>query len=415
MSLSVDEVRERASRVRATAPRLRAMDDARLVSALAMAAERLRDPETTVGRSLRTAAARTSGLSDGMIAWALSTTLRTATPAHLEASLAFARGFAGPGRRLVAPGLLSIVLAGNVFTAGFRAVAWPLLLRLPVVVKASSRDDVFVSYLRAALAETDDELAESFDVLTFAGEEGELLDALLASSDVVSVYGSDRTVGTIRGRCGGSTGFVAHGHGLGAAYVPADALSSEAAAIEVARRLALDVAAYDQRGCLSPHTVWVERGGEVEPQRFAELLSEEGLAPLAESMPRGALPVPVGAQQLQWRGVGTVRGTLFEGNGWAVAFEGDGVFRVSPGYRNVQVIACDGVFELGEALRPLGPHLKTLGVAGDETTFALVLAALPPPLAPRISPVGTMQTPPFDAAVDGELPFTGLVRLAELG
>ncbi|HTU63780.1 MAG TPA: acyl-CoA reductase, partial [Polyangiales bacterium] len=53
---------------------------------------------------------------------------------------------------------------------------------------------------------------------------------------------------------------IAHGHGLSAAYVARSALSSSEEAARAAERVALDIAAYDQHGCLSPHFVLVEPG-----------------------------------------------------------------------------------------------------------------------------------------------------------
>ena len=88
--------------------------------------------------------------------------------------------------------------------------------------------------------------------------------------------------------------------------------------------------------------------------------------------------------------------------------------RLSPGYRNVAVYDCPDEASLGDLLRPLGKHLKTLGVASDAGARRVLAAALPPPLAPRVCAVGEMQTPPFGSIADGELPWAGLVRYAEL-
>jgi hypothetical protein len=201
--------------------------------------------------------------------------------------------------------------------------------------------------------------------------------------------------------------FVAHGHGLGAAFVAGPTLTSEAQARDAARKLALDVAAYDQRGCLSPHVAWVERGSEVAPERFAELLVAE-LETLRLRLPRGSLSRHSASAQLSWRGVSAIRGTLLEGDGYAVAFEEGGTLRVSPGYRNIQVVAIAGIHELTAKLAPLGVHMKCLGVAGIEPS--LLLPLLPARVAPRLCQVGDMQRPPADALQDGLAPWDGLLR-----
>jgi hypothetical protein len=138
------------------------------------------------------------------------------------------------------------------------------------------------------------------------------------------------------------------------------------------------------------------------------------LGRLATELPRGALPTSAGAQQVQWRGVATTRGELFEGDGYAVSFEGDGPLRLSPGYRNVSVLTAAGEADLGRRLAPLGVHLKALGVAAPLAARRTLAAALPPPLAPRISDVGAMQAPPLDSLADATDPFAGIYRYVQI-
>ena len=58
---------------------------------------------------------------------------------------------------------LSVVLAGNLFTATVRAVFVPLLLGIPVTVKASSRETLFPRMLRDALLHEDPELGRAVE------------------------------------------------------------------------------------------------------------------------------------------------------------------------------------------------------------------------------------------------------------
>ena len=407
------QVRDRAAAVAETAAALRELSTARIATAIGRAALELADPASDAGREARGLLAQSTGLTGPMIDWAFAQQVAIAAPDSLErlaATLTPPRPAAIPARARLAV----TVLAGNVFTASLRAVALPLLARVPVVAKASSRDDVFPRALRAAIARADREVAASYDVVTFEGGNEAAEDALFAQADVVAAYGSDTTLADIRARLPATTAFVAHGHGIGAIYVPAAALRTEPAAEALADRVALDVAAFDQRGCLSPHAVWVERSGAISGRDLAALLADRGLAGLASELPRGSLPTDVGAAQLQWRGVAAARGELFERDGYAVSWEGDSPLRLSPGWRNVSVLECGGPADLGRRLAPLGVHLKALAIAGNEETRRAVAEALPAPLAPRTSAPGEMQTPPIDALADGMSPWAGLVRWIEL-
>jgi Acyl-CoA reductase (LuxC) len=374
---------------------------------LATAFAHLSRSDSELGREAVAVLAASSGLSEPMIVWALDSTL---APLTFEVLRELERAPVAPRAGAVrarAGRLCALVLAGNVVTAAARAVGYPLLFGWPVLAKASSGDDALARLLEAALAESDPALADAYRVVSYAAEQEALNVALLEQADAVVVYGSDQTVNAIRAQLGATVSFIGHGHGLGAAFVARAALSAQAAP-DAARGLALDVAAYDQRGCLSPHVAWVERGGEVSPEAFAALVRRE-LAQLAVTLPRGRLPIELAGAQLSWRGVGAMRGTLLEGDGFAVSCEDEGPLRVSPGYRNLQLLALEDERMLPARLAPLGVHLKSLAVAGV-TDLAGLVRALPPRVAPRVCALGQMQLPPPEALHDALPVWEGLLR-----
>jgi hypothetical protein len=346
-----------------------------------------------------------------MVVWALHSTLdalneRALVALHASAPLPNARA------RLAQPGRLCVVvLAGNVFTAAARAIVVPLLFGVPVVAKAAGDDVVFVRALAKALALSDAKLARAFSHVELSSEHQERTQLLFEQADVVSVFGSDDTLNTIRAQLGATVSFIGHGHGLGAAFIGHEALQDEASARIAADALAEDVAAYDQRGCMSPLVTWVSAGQPISGQAFARFVFE-ALGALAKSWPRGPLPVAAAAAQLNFRGVAALRGTILEGDGFAVSYEGTAALRVAPGYRNLQVLEVNGLAQLPEKLAPLGVHLKCLGIAGVADTAALV-ASLPARVAPRVCLVGTMQTPKLDALQDGVPVWEGLLRYVE--
>lgn len=407
-----DEIRRIAAHLVSHANTLHKLDARRVAAALADAARRIADPNSDLGIEARALLPGTTGLTAPMVGWALETTLGNLDVNGLL-GLAARMLPRTPREHAVPLRLVVAVLAGNVFTAAVRAIFLPLLARAPVVAKASMREDLMPRLLVRAIAERDPVIGEAAHVVTFAGGTVALEDALFAQADAVAAYGGDATLAEIRSRLPSTCTFIGHGHGLGVGFVPAAALGSEDEARLCARRLALDVAAYDQRGCLSPHAIWVERGGTVGGRGFAVAL-HDALGAVAVDLPRGALPVEVGAAQVQWRGVAAARGELFEGDGWAVSWEGDAPLRLSPGWRNVSVLECAGAADFGRRASSLGVHLKVVGVAGPDAGRLQLARSLPRPLAPRLCAAGTMQTPPIDALADGEDPFTGLVRWIEV-
>lgn len=421
-------VRALATQVVAAGERLWRAGPERRAHWLADAFAMLRDPESTLGREARRRIPESSGLSEAMVDWALKSALSPLTASALGAFDQSARA-PHPGARRVRPGQLCVVvLAGNVFTAAARGVGLPLLFGWPVLAKASSHDPVFAELLEAALSASDPELGAAYRSVVFARDEAlaggtplgasearsegdPRLAALFEQADAVSAYGSDRTLNALRAQLGATVTFIPHGHGLGAAFIAGPALADEESAQQAARALAFDTAAYDQRGCLSPLVAWVAQGEGVGLERFAELV-HAAFDTLRTELPRGPLPLDVASAQVSWRGVGAIRGCLLEGDGFAVSCEASGPLRLSPGYRNLQLIGIEGAHALREKLAPLGVHLKCLGVSGHDDVDALI-AQLPNRVAPRVCPLGSMQTPPLHALHDGVPAWEGLLRWAE--
>ncbi|MCG8556621.1 MAG: hypothetical protein MJD61_15215 [Proteobacteria bacterium] len=400
----LDRLRERSEWLRAQAP-------ARAAAAIAAAARDLLDESSPHGIRLRRELQQTTGLSLPLIEWGLSSTLGGATARRLSTLAAVAKTrstLAVPAR------VVLLVLAGNVFSAAFRELALSLLLGCPVLAKASREDDVLPRLFCDALRQRDPEVGSACEVLTLPAGSEAMDRVLLQRAEVVAVFGSDETVAAVRCAIPATVRLVVHGHGFGAIYVPKAALCKPARVREVVRRVALDVAAYDQRGCLSPHAIAVQRGGSLDGSSFARLLAS-ALARLERRLPRGRPPADVQATQMQWRGVGAARGTVFETPDFAVSYEGSEALRQSPGYRNVGVYACTNAEALGAWLAPAGAHLKCLGIAADRSQRERVAAELPATLAPRVCGVGCMQSPPLSRLSDGEPAWRGLLRFIELG
>jgi hypothetical protein len=404
------ELRHKAARARAAGPALWNAGVARRAAWLADALALLA-PGGALFHAALTPIAESTGLSVPMVHWALDSSL---SEVRADALLAWERAIPLPSPRALRarPGALCVVvLAGNVFTAAVRGVVLPLLLGTPVLAKSAAHDDAFVRWLARAFEQADPALAASFQSMSFASDDAQASALLLQQADTVVAYGSDATLAAIRAQLSSTVSFVGHGHGLGAAFVDRGVLQARAEAEAAAGALALDVAAYDQRGCMSPLVAWVVPGQAVSPELFAQFVFE-ALAALAQQLPRGPLPLELASAQQAFRGVAALHGRLFEGDGYAVAYEGDGPLRIAPGHRNLQLLDIADTDALCARLAALGVHLKCLGVAGVRDAPAL-LQGLPARVAPRVCALGSMQRPRLDALQDGVSAFQGLVRYSE--
>lgn len=376
---------------------------------LEQSAELLRDENSVLARELRERLPEETGLSPEMVFWGLRTSLRTVAQGTLERMVREAKL---AGAHVHEPiSLLAIVLAGNLFAAALRAMFVPLLFGVPVVAKASSRDSAFAEILCRALRQVDPSLGRAAQVFVFAGGDLAGEEALLKQAEAVSIYGSDDTVTAIAERLGGRIPVIAHGHGVSMAFCGRASLSPPDLDRTI-ERLAIDVAAYDQRGCLSPQWIFVEESESMRAESFAELLSQRGLQALSVRLPRGPLPPAIGAAQAQWRGVAEAMGTLLVGTEHAVAVAREQAPRWSPGYRNVTIVPVRDADEAIERMRPFSRQIKCIGATADGLEELRRSLEHDRSNQAFVCEIGSMQTPPFDALADGRPAWEGLLRQA---
>ncbi len=315
--------------------------------------------------------------------------------------------------RAVPPRLALVSLARSVPTAPFRALAEPLLLGVPTLVRIPSGGAALAALLAEAWNALDETGADALCVTWWDREEETCWQRVLQHVDVVSAYGGSAALRAIRARLPKGVRWIPHGHGLSASVVVLED-GTDVDPLEAARWVALDVAAFDQLGCLSPQTVLVLSAHASSARDFARLLFEEGLAPLAARLPRAPLSIEAGAAQLAWRAAAVSQGELWEGDGFAVSFEGAAAPRVTPGYRNVQVLHVPielGAPGLARRLQAWAPHLKCIGLAGSRPwarrsceAFASIGSAV------SVVPAGRMQRPALDGPMDGRHPAERWMR-----
>lgn len=336
--------------------------------------------------------------------WALDEFIR-----HDASTRRIARG---PGRQFH-------VLAGGVPTVGIFSLICALLLKSPVIAKPSAHDALFPALFAQTLARVEPRLAGALAVLPWPGGSVELEQAAMAGAGAVVVYGSDATVADLRRRAPAGARFVGYGHRLSVAGVGREALGDEYVEA-TARRLAWDVALFDQQGCLSPQVAAVERGGQVEPKAFAERVAAE-LAALAVTFPRGALD-PAEAAQIQSlrqtaafqaaAGADVALWQSPDSTDWTVIYRAIAAGLSTCRNRVISVVSVD---DLASELPRLcaGLPISTVGLAAWGPHLPDLIAALTP-LATRICHLGTMGEPPVTWRHDGQTNLGPLVSWVDV-
>lgn len=414
---------------------LRQMTNDEVVTAIGHAAARLLDPDDALRIEAEEWLPAEAGLSlpmarlvlERMAAdWSADASKRLlqaefADPGVLEG---FRPGAAGGQVRAMGDEVAFHVGAGTVPGVGATSIVRSLLVRTPVLLKPGRGDVILPVLLARAVAAETPVLGGAIAVAYWPGGSGPPLETrALAGADRVVVYGGTDTVEAIRARLPAGTPMVSYPHRISAGAVGRELLVDEAEARRVARDAAEAVAAYDQRGCVSPHLVWIEEGAPVAPARWAELLAEE-LDALEERLPPGPVDHAVAARVQQLRGAARMRAAadprvrvLTPGHGetsWTVLVETGGELEAGCTGRLVRVRPIPELERLPELLAPWRPLLQSMGLAAERerrTRLALRLSDA------GVSRVTSFQRQPWPTpwwTHDGQGPLRILVRWATL-
>jgi Acyl-CoA reductase (LuxC) len=335
-------------------------------------------------------------------------------------------GHAGHLIRAMGPRITTNVLSGNVPGLGAGEIIATLLVKSACLCKASTDEPLFAPLFAKTIVETEPRLAHCLAALWWPGgtvEAKSVEEITFGRSELVTATGSEEAVSAVRTATAPfrpvSAQFIGHGHRVSLGLIGRESLDDVK---EIARKSALDVAMYDQQGCLSPHLFYVETGGSHFPRQFAKSLGQE-LARLEKELPRGTVDTPTSARLHQIRSVAEIRQSDGEevivfssetGTLWTVIYEADPAFTLSPLYRTVRVKPIKDLSQVIPLLEFWRPYLQAAGIAVSESRSLPLGEALGRAGVSRICPVGKMQQPPTGWSQDGMRFIADRVRWVDM-
>ena len=275
------------------------------------------------------------------------------------------------GGSVIGPAMTSVVLAGVIPMPNLLNTILPLLVGSPVLVKPSPRDPGTPVLVVECLKEIDPELARCIEVVPFRSHDSPALNRFLRSPCVMA-SGSDETILAIRRQMSPHQRLIAYGHKFSVAVVESSSLLDVEWREEVAEALAIDIALWDQLGCLSPAAIYV-LGREAGKARLAllETLSRK-LAERTQLWPRGEATDQTRADIKRARDEAEMRAGLPDGpelasspdSDWTVIAESSPAWRATPLHRFVRLYPVEDHAALYAELEPMGPHLSSAALAG---------------------------------------------------
>jgi hypothetical protein len=416
--VTAQEIRDRLAELREAGAKLRRRPARETHAALARVLELWASPDSSWRRRLEQELPGATGFTPENVREGLA---RGLALFRGEAWLSLLRAELGDPDRLdtAQASMLSgfdctaVVLAGSIPQPTLLALLAPLALRSPVLAKPASRDPVTAGLVAASIAEVDPELGRCIAIARFGSDEGACLDALL-EADCVAATGSDASIAALAARVRPPRRLIASGHRLSLAALGPEALRGEALGA-AAEGVAIDVALWDQQGCLSPLAVYAVGEGHEAPDRLAEALAH-ALASLGRRLPRGAQGPAAAAAfrhecdgaELRAAAEAGVRLLGGPAQGYAVVREADATPRPAPLNRFLRVIPVEDPEALLSAVRPFAAHLAGVALAGFGASHDRVARGLADLGASRLCRPGELQAPPLAWRHEGRpvlLPF----------
>ncbi len=312
---------------------------------------------------------------------------------HPEALDGF-RPYGSHFSKALPPAEILHIISGNTAHAGLQSLLRGLLLGSRNLVKLPSSGLPEVEAFVALLPES---------LRSLVSLRSDLPDEWLRSAKAWIVFGSDETIAHFRKLAGSQVIFEPHPHRVSLGLVFDDPSFQS---VSLAAR---DVSLFNQKGCLSPHDIYVAGDARIYAMKLAAAMAAH-----QEQDPRAPITTAEAAEisdlraNYRFRSSSDLRVQIWESPGstaWTVIYEEDSWFAASCLNRVVFVKPLPE--NPAEAIGPALSWIAAVGIWPPTPENAEKAAALRPS---RICPLGRMQLPAVTWHQEGRQILAPLVR-----
>jgi len=314
------------------------------------------------------------------------------------------------------PQLLVHIAAGNIPSPALMSLTLGLLTRSAQFMKCATGASLLPRLYAHSIYQADPKLGACLELAEWRGGNTWLETALFAEADCVTATGNDQTLAAVRAHLPARVRFLEYGQRVSFGFVTREVLRDDTIT-KIVARVADDVIAWDQNGCLSPHVIYVEERGEVESDKFAGLLAAE-LMQREAAAPRGIITLDESASIASRRSIyetlAAHRGDVKvwasqDSTAWTVVFEHEVRFHFSPLNRFVFVKPVPDLAAVLQGVDELKGKVSTVGIAATPEKLKEMAHHLARWGVTRICPAGQMQNPPLTWRHDGRPALGDLV------
>lgn len=313
-------------------------------------------------------------------------------------------------------GLVCHWLAGNVQILGMFALVQAILTKNVNLLKISSRDDgAFLRLLKCfegvsftskgGVTITGDDLLKTISIVYFSHEQHDLGQIMSKNAKVRIAWGGREAVETVASYPKQyDTEDIIFGPKLSFSVVASEMLDNERSAKKIARKIAVDASIFDQTGCASPHNLYIENGGAITPEAFAELLGN-AMHKVSFQIIKGAATPEQLASIHSIRGVYDFKGKVWGNDDltWTVLYDQNLTLN-QPVYS--RVIMVHPVNHINETIKFIDDNIQTIGL-GAKGVKALEYAT-------QATSLGVSRCPELGKMLNFESPWDGIILMDRL-
>lgn len=316
----------------------------------------------------------------------------------------------------IAPDLLVHIAAGNLPNPILTSIILGVLMRSAQFVKCGSGAALLPRLFAHSVYHADPKLGACLEIAEWPGGKSDLEHALFEQAGCITATASDETLAALRGRVPAKIRFLGFGFCVSFAYIAHEVLTGLHAR-RIIERAARDIVAWNQLGCLSPHVIYVQSGGALSADQFAEMLAE-ALAEFEVLEPRAEPGVDAAAAISSRRSIYELRAdhspdtriwASKNSTAWTVVYEADPRFQISCLNRFIYVKEVKDLTQALQSADSVRGKVSTVGLAAPEHKAQELATELARWGATRVCPLGQMQNPPLSWHHDGRPALGDLV------
>jgi len=283
------------------------------------------------------------------------------------------------------------------------------MARSPTVMKSDPGQPLFGPMFARSVAAASPDIGETIAVLPWHGGDVPVEDAFFRQSDAVCVVGNSETATAIEGRINEIN--AKQDHKIKGCYhcgrFGFELIAKEHATRDVAKLAAIDGVGYEGHMHTSPACgFFVERGGPLSPEQFAEALAEEA-ARLSQAIPQ--LPSHREAREKRMAEIlatpdSSRRVITARGQDFAVVYEPKPAMKPQGHDRLFRVMPLDRIEDVVPLLKSGNTSIQTAGIAVPDSRLTDLADRLGKAGISSLRVTGTMTQPKLGEAWDGNMP-----------